>query len=328
MLFTRKLLTFFCMLAGALVTSPALAESAADFPTRPIRLIVPYPAGGGFDTVARKLGEGLRERLGATIVVENKPGANTLIATQAVVRAPADGYTLLMNAPAGIVQAPWLQKEMPYDPIKDLDPLYLVAQVPTALIVPSSLGVNNFTDFKTYVKANQGKLAYASLGNGSTLHIFGSMLNDRLGAQATHVPYKGDAPAMADLVPGRVQFMFNNPVSAINFAQQDKVRILAISGASRLDAIKDIPTLGELGMPEFDITGWYALFMPAGTPRPVAEKLAKAVDEVVHSPLLAEYFKSAGIVAGDVGLDAFAKQVGQEYRQWGDLIKKNDIRIE
>ncbi|ASC65501.1 tripartite tricarboxylate transporter substrate binding protein [Achromobacter denitrificans] len=308
--------------AGA---APAAAADA--YPSKPIRLIVPYPAGGGFDTVARRLADGLRERLATPVIVENKPGGNTIIATDTVVRAQPDGYTLLMNAPAGIVQGPWLQK-LPYDPIQALQPLYMVAQVPTALIVPTSLGVSTFDQFKAYAGAHKGEMAYASLGSGSTFHIFGAMLNERLGAQATHVPYKGDAPAMSDLVPGRVQFMFNNPVSAINFAKQDKVRILAISGATRLPAIKDIPTLGELGMPEFNITGWYGLFAPAGTPRPVADKLADAVKAVMQTPALREYLETVGVVGGDSGVDAFTRQVAEEYQAWGELIKKNDIRFE
>lgn len=332
MTLTRNIVLGSCLLAaaltGVLASSPVLAADTADYPSKPIRLFVPYPAGGGFDTVARRLADGLREQLKTPVIVENKPGANTIIGTDAVAKAAPDGYTLLMNAPAGIAQSPWLQKSLPYDPIKDLRPIYMVAQVPTALIVPSTLGVSTFAEFAAYAKANKGTMAYASLGNGSTLHIFGAMLNDRLDAGATHVPYKGDAPAMGDLVPGRIQFMFNNPVSSINFAKQDKVRILAISGAKRLPAIMDVPTLGELGMPEFNITGWYGLFAPAGTPQPILEKIANATNVVMHSPALAEYLESVGVVAGDAGLDAFPAQVAQDYKDWGALIKKNDIRIE
>ncbi|HYG42649.1 MAG TPA: tripartite tricarboxylate transporter substrate binding protein [Bordetella sp.] len=325
--FRHRIACAFWALAAA-AAIPVASTAAETYPSKPIRMVVPYPAGGGFDTITRRMAEGLREQLNTPVVVENKPGGNTIIATDLVVRAQPDGYTLLMNAPAGIVQGPWLQKDLPYDPIKDLQPIYMVAQVPTALIVPASLGVDTFAQFVDYAKRHQGEMAYASLGNGSTFHIFGAMLNDRVGAQATHVPYKGDAPAMGDLVPGRVQFMFNNPITAINFAKQGKVRILAISGAQRLRAVQDIPTLGELGMPQFNITGWYGLFAPAGTPRAVTDKIAQAVKAVMQTPVMQSYLESVGVLASDSGVDAFTRQVNQEYQAWGELIKQNNIHVD
>ena len=314
------------LLATCLLPAPAMA--ADNWPDKPIRLIIPFPAGGGFDTVARRLAEGLREQLKTSVLVDNRPGANTEIATVTAARAQPDGYTFLMNAPAGIVQGPWLNKNLPYDPLKDLLPVYMVAQVPTALIVPATLGVSNFAQFVEYAKNNRGKSAYASLGNGSTFHIFGAMLNSRLNAGATHVPYKGDAPAMNDLVPGRVQFMFNNPVSAIGFARQDKVRILAVSGKDRLKAISDVPTMGELGMPEFNIVGWYGLFAPAGTPRSIADKLADATRRVMNEPAMQTYLESVGVMTADSGVDAFSRQVKEEHKTWGELISKHNIQVD
>jgi len=242
-----------------------------------------------------------------------------------VAKAPADGYTLLFNAPAGIVQAPWLQERLPYDPIKDLLPIYLVAKVPTALIVPASLPVQNFVQFAAYAKANSAKLSYASMGNGSTQHIFGELLSAKLQAQAAHVPYKGDAPAMNDLVPGRVQYMYNNVQTAANFSQQGKVKVLAVTGDTRLPTLPRVPTMGELGMPEFDLVGWFAMFAPGGTPRPIAEKLHAAIGKGIRSAEFSDYLKSVGLQAGDASLDAFDKQIKIEYVRWGRLIREHRI---
>jgi tripartite-type tricarboxylate transporter receptor subunit TctC len=311
-------------LSGCMI---AAACAAQDFPSKPIRLIVPFPAGGAVDTIARKLGNDLGQRLGTTVIVENKPGASTIIGTDFVAKAPADGYTLLLTAPAGIVQGPWLQK-LPYDPLKDLTPVYLVAKVPTALLVPVSLQVNNYKDFVAYSKGNEGKMSYASLGNGSTAHIFGEMLSTKLAAKAVHVPYKGDAPAMVDLVSGRVQYIFNNVLTGINFSKQGRVKILAVTGDERLRVIPDVPTMRELGVSDFDIIGWYSLFAPAGLPRPVAEKIHAAVRESLRTPEFSEYMASVGVAAGNVSLDDFKKQVNIEYVKWGELIKANNIHAD
>jgi tripartite-type tricarboxylate transporter receptor subunit TctC len=313
------------MIAGLCAAQPA--DAAKDYPSRPIKLVVPYPPGGATDTLARKVGEDLRKRLNATVVVENRPGAGTILGTDQVAKAQPDGYAVLLNAPAGIEQLPWLQK-LPYDPIKDLQPLSLAALVPVALIVPSSTPVNNFAEFKEYAKAHRGKMSFASLGNGSTAHIFGETLNGKLGAQAVHSPYKGDAPAMLDLVAGRVNFMFNNVASSINFKNRGSVKILAVTGTKRIPALPDVPTLAELGMDEFDLVGWFAFFLPAGTPKPIAEKLHAALREAYQTKEFSDYLAAAGLGGADISMDQFTKQVIDEHAKWGRLIKANNIKIE
>lgn len=314
---------------ASLFAAPSLfaQSSAADFPSRPIRLVAPFPPGGAVDTLARKLAEELRKRLNATVIVDNKPGGGTIIGSDLVAKAPADGYTLLLNAPAGIVQLPWMQK-VPYDPIKDLQPLSIAAMVPVALIVPASVPVKNYAEFVAYAKAQKGKLTYASLGNGSTAHIFGATLNGKLDADAVHVAYKGDAPAMLDLVAGRVNFMFNNVASSIQHAERGSVRILAVTGSKRIPAIKDVPTLGELGVSDFELVGWFSLFAPGGTPRPVLEKLQAALQDAYRSKDFTDYLAASGLGAGDSTLDGFTKQVADEHAKWGRLIRANNIKIE
>jgi tripartite-type tricarboxylate transporter receptor subunit TctC len=273
------------------------------------------------------VGEDLHKRLNATVVVENRPGAGTIIGTDLVAKAAPDGYTMLLNAPAGIEQLPWLQK-LPYDPIKDLQPLSIAALVPVALIVPNSTPVKNFAEFVEYAKSHRGKMSYASLGNGSTAHIFGETLNGKLGAQAVHSPYKGDAPAMLDLVAGRVDFMFNNVASSISFKDRGSVKILAVTGTQRIPALPDVPTLAELGMNEFDLVGWFSFFMPAGTPKPIAEKMHAALREAYRTKDFADYLVPSGLDPADVSMEQFTKQVKDEYTKWGRLIKANNIKIE
>ena len=320
---------------GALVAGPLIvavcaaqpADPAKDYPSRSIKLVVPYPPGGATDTLARKVGEDLRKRLNAVVVVENRPGAGTILGTDLVAKAAADGYTMLLNAPGGIEQLPWLQK-LPYDPIKDLQPLSLAALVPVALIVPSSTPVKSFAEFLDYAKSHRGKMSYASLGNGSTAHIFGETLNGKLGAQAVHSAYKGDAPAMLDLVAGRVDFMFNNVASSINFQNRGSVKVLAVTGTKRIPALPDVPTFAELGMNEFDLVGWFSFFLPAGTPRPIAEKLHAALREAYKTKEFGDYLAASGLGYADIGMDQFTRQVNDEYTKWGRLIKSNNIKIE
>ena len=318
-------LLFATLVASLCAAQPT--EAAKDYPSRTIKLVVPYPPGGATDTLARKLSEDLRKRLNAVVVVENRPGAGTILGTDMVAKAEPDGYTMLLNAPGGIEQLPWLQK-LPYDPIKDLQPLSLAALVPVALIVPSKTPVKNFAEFVDYAKSHRDKMSFASLGNGSTAHIFGATLNGKLGAQAVHSAYKGDAPAMLDLVAGRVDFMFNNVASSINFQNRGSVKILAVTGSKRIPALPDVPTLAELGMSEFDLVGWFSLFMPAGTPRPIADKMHAALHQAYQTKEFTDYLTASGLGHADLSIDQFTKQVHDEYAKWGRLIKSNNIKIE
>jgi tripartite-type tricarboxylate transporter receptor subunit TctC len=306
----------------------ALPGAAQDYPSKPIRVVVPFPPGGATDLITRRIGERLTQRWGQPVVVENKPGANTIIGTEAVYRADPDGYTLLMTSPAGLVQLPPLYPKLPYDPERDFMALTQIAEVPTALVVPIDVPVKDVKGLAAYLKANPGKTSYGSLGLGSTLHIYGEAFKRQVGADTVHVPYKGDAPAMTDLVAGRVQYLFNNPVSAIGFAKGGKVRILAVTGEQRLPAIAEVPTMAQAGFPGFEVVGWFAFFVHAKTSRPIAEKLHGALSEIIRSPEVSEFLKERGTLPTGIGLDEFARKVAQERRIWAKLIKDNDIRLE
>jgi tripartite-type tricarboxylate transporter receptor subunit TctC len=233
-----------------------------------------------------------------------------------------------MGVTAGIVQVPWLQAKLPYDPMKDLQPVAYVAQLPTALIVPTSLQINSYPELVAYLKSHRGAVSYASVGYGSSHHIFGELLSARLDAQATHVPYKGDGPALADLVPGRIHYMFSSVFEAISFSKQGKVRILAITGNSRLPAIGDVPTMEELGLQGFEMSGFSAVFAPAATPPAIVETLSAAFNDAVHSIPFTQYLESNGIAPGNLNRDEFARQLQKDHASWGKVIRANNIRID
>ena len=320
------MIRLFYFFLALVIAVPVAAQT--DYPSKPIRVVVPFPPGGATDLITRRIGERLTQRWGQPVVVENKPGANTIIGTETVYRAEPDGYTLLMTSPAGLVQLPPLYPKLPYDPERDFLPLTQIAEVPTALVVPVDLPPKDVKGLAAFLKTNPGKTSYGSLGLGSTLHIYGEAFKRQVGADTVHVPYKGDAPAMTDLVAGRVQYLFNNPVSAISFAKGGKVRILAVTGTQRLPAIPDVPTLGQAGFPGFEVVGWFAFFVHAKTPRPVAEKLHAALSEIIRDPEMSAFLKERGTLPTGIGLEEFGRKVAEERRTWAKLIKENGIRLE
>ena len=316
------------LLFAFLVALPAWAQDAASYPSKPIRIVVPFPPGGATDLITRKIGEKLTQKWGQPVVIENKPGANTIIGTEAVGKAEPDGYTILMTAPSGLVQLPPLYPKLPYDPEKDFTPLTQIAEVATALLVPAELPVKSVKDLAEYLRAHPGKTSFASFGLASTQHIYGEAFKRAAKADATHVPYKGDAPAMTDVVAGRVQYMFNNPVSAMTFAKQGRVRILAVTGEQRLPGMAEVPTMAEAGYPGFEVVGWFSFFVHSKTPRAIVEKLNAELSAIIRTPEMSEFLRERGTIPTGIGLDEFARKVATERRVWARLIKDNDIRLE
>ena len=320
----RALALLFALLAAL----PAWAQDAASYPSKPIRIVVPFPPGGATDLITRKIGEKLTQKWGQPVVIENKPGANTIIGTEAVGKAEPDGYTILMTAPSGLVQLPPLYPKLPYDPEKDFTPLTQIAEVATALLVPAELPVKSVKELAEYLRSHPGKTSFASFGLASTQHIYGEAFKRAAKADSTHVPYKGDAPAMTDVVAGRVQYMFNNPVSAMTFAKQGRVRILAVTGEHRLPGMAEVPTMAEAGYPGFEVVGWFSFFVHSKTPRAIVEKLNAELSAIIRTPEMSEFLRERGTIPTGIGLDEFARKVATERRVWARLIKDNDIRLE
>lgn len=322
------------LLAASFVTAlivpnlPAMAQTADTYPGKPIRVVVPFPPGGAIDLFARRIGDKMRETLGQPIIVDNRPGAGTLIGTEHVARSAPDGYTIFLTSPGGLIQAPALYSNLKFDPAKDFKPLTKVADVAVALIVRADLEAKTVSELVDYLRRNPGKTSYASFGSGSTMHIYSEAFKTVTGTDSVHVPYKGDAPSMQGLIGGEVQYLFTNPVSAIIFQKQGRVRILAVTGERRVPALPDTPTMAEAGFKGFEPVGWYAYFAPAGLPEPIAKRLHTTISDILKTPDMQAFLKEQGTIPGSVGLDEFGATLDAERNTWYRMIKDNGIRVE
>jgi len=276
--------------AASLVFSPA---HAGNYPERPIRIINPFPPGTNTDTVARLLAQKLQQNMGQPAVVENKTGAGGAIGATFVARAPADGYTLLLTSSSTHLVAPVLRREVPYDANKDFIPIMTVTVSPHVVVATSSLPVKDFKEFVSYVKANPGT-TFASSGNGTGYHLAGELFAHGVGASMLHIPYRGAAPAMNDLLGGQVQSMFDSPGSVAPNVKTGKIRALAIMGPQRWPNLPDVPTTVELGYPQLQFSTWLGLFAPAGTPPEVIAKITDVLTMELSKPGMREQFQQMG----------------------------------
>ncbi|GAA0843470.1 Bug family tripartite tricarboxylate transporter substrate binding protein [Cupriavidus pauculus] len=317
----RRLLTGVMMAALA----HGVAAHAQEYPAKPVRVVVAFTAGGTTDMLARSVSQQMAQRFKQSFVVDNRPGAGGNIGTEFVVRAPADGYTLLVNSVGPISINQTLYKKLNYDPLTDLVPVVQIADVPNVLVVHPSLPVKNFDEFVAYAKANPGKLNYSSTGVGTSSHLSGFMLTERIGTQATHIPYKG-ADALNDLLSGRVQFMFATIPSVMAHIQAGKLRALAVSSAKRSRSLPDVPTVAEKGFPGFAAGSWFGFFAPKGTPADVIAKLNQAVNDALPSLQAQMIREGADPVGGS------PKQFGDftraEYVKWKAVVKASGATVD
>lgn len=305
-------------LAGAL---PASAQST--YPSKPIRMIVPYSAGGGADNAARILALRLSTTLGAQVLVDNRPGASGIIGAQAVARADADGYTVLYDASTFAVN-PSLRK-MPFDPATDLIPVSLALTVPNILVVPPKAPTADFKAFVARARAEPGKVSFASYGAGSPAHLAGELLNREARIDMLHVPYKGGAPALADVIGGQVDAYFANAGSGLSYVQSGQLKALAVTSRKRMAALPQVPTIAESGFPDFEVLEWNGFFVPKGTPQAVVDLLAKQVQAAVRDPdTRARLVKLGADPVGGTPAE-FATFIGTQTQRWAQLIKANKI---
>ena len=273
------------LLGTALLALPAIANAQTPaYPTKPIRLVVPFPAGGATDILAREVAKHLTETWGQSVVVDNRPGAGGNIGSELVAKSPPDGYTLEMGTVGTHAINASLYSKMPYDHVKDFVPVILVAGVPNVLVVNPSVPVNSVQEFIAYAKANPGKLNFASSGSGTSIHLSGELFKVMAGVQMTHVPYKGSAPALQDLLGGQVQLMFDNLPPSLPQIKAGKLRALAVTSATRAPALPDVPTVAEAGLPGFEASSWFGVLAPAGTPPAIVAKLHGALMTVMKDP--------------------------------------------
>ena len=295
------------------------------YPAKPVRVVVAFTAGGTTDMLARSVSQQLAQRFKQSFVVDNRPGAGGNIGTEYVVRSPADGYTLLVNSVGPISINQTLYKRLNYDPLADLVPVVQIADVPNVLVVPAALPVKNFDEFVAYAKANSGKLNYSSTGVGTSSHLSGFMFSERIGAQATHVPYKG-ADALNDLLSGRVQFMFATIPSVISQIQAGKLHALAVTSAKRSRSLPDLPTVAEKGFPGFEAGSWFGFFAPKGTPAEVVTRVNQAVNDILPSLQAQMVREGADPVGGSP--QQFGDFTRKEYEKWKVVVKASGATVD
>jgi tripartite-type tricarboxylate transporter receptor subunit TctC len=302
-------------------------QGRADYPERAIRLLVPFPPGGAVDLVARLVTTRMADDLGRGFVIENKSGAGGVIATDATAKAAPDGYTLMLTSPNHTINAA-LQPQLPYDTEKDLAPVSVVAEVPELLVSHPRAPFADFAGFVDFARKHPGELNYASAGNGTLPHVTMELLLRRLGLTVTHVPYRGAAPAMTDLLSGQVQLKLDTIATSAPFVAEGKLRVLAYAGRVRSAVMQDVPTVAELGLPGYEGVLWIGLLAPAATPRAIIDKLAAATGRAVRTPDLAARLARDGIEPVGGTPAEFAALIAREIIQWRDVIAAAKIRAE
>jgi tripartite-type tricarboxylate transporter receptor subunit TctC len=314
-------------IAAIAVAAPTGAQTPA-YPTKPIRLVVPFPPGGATDIIARAVAQKLSETWGQSIVVDNRPGAGGNIGTELVAKAAPDGYTLEMGTVGTHAINASLYAKIPFDNVKDFAPIILVAGVPNVLEVNPSLPINSVQELIAYAKANPGKLNFASSGNGTSIHLSGELFKVMTGVQMTHVPYKGSAPALQDLVAGQVQLMFDNLPPSLPQIKSGKLRALAVTSATRAPALPDVPTVAESGLPGFEASSWFGLLAPAGTPPTIIAKINAEVAAWLASPEGKEKLASIGANAAGGSSEDFARHIQAETAKWAKVVKESGAKVD
>ena len=320
------LLAAAALLMGVSSLAQAQTSPAQDYPNRAVTLVVPYPAGGGLDALARVLGQKLAERLGKPVVIENRTGAGTVIGAASVAKAAPDGYTIMLGTSTPFAITATLNKSLPYDPAKDFAPIALVSNAPFLLLVHPSQPVHSVADLIALAKAKPGQLSYGSAGPGSPQNLSFELLKTLTGINVVHVPYRGDGPALTDLVAGHIPTMFGEPTPILPLLKDGKVRALGVSSASRLPIAPDVPTIAEAGVPGFDLTSWQMIVAPAGTPQEIVDKLHVEVKKVLELPeVKAEFARTARITVDYPSVDDLQRFMRSEIVRLGKVVEHAGI---
>ncbi|OEZ27618.1 Bug family tripartite tricarboxylate transporter substrate binding protein [Variovorax boronicumulans] len=320
--------TLLATLASGAAVSAAPFAHAQDYPAQLIKWVVPYPAGGGTDVIARVLAEAMRQTLGQQIVVDNRPGASTNIGADLVAKSKPDGYTVLSADNAVLAFNEHLFSKLPFNPEKDFTYIGAIGKFPLALVVHPDFPAKTFKEFLAYVKANPGKVNYASPGNGSPHHLAMEMFKARTGTFITHIPYRGAAPAMADVMGGQVPCMFLDLASGLPIMQGNKVRVLAIGSGARSKRLPDVPTLAEVGVPNTEVFAFQGILGPAGLPAAVVNKLNADLNKAFSTPAVQKRFDDFGMEAMPGTPAQFAALSRAESKRWGPIIKQAGIKLD
>ncbi len=303
---------------------------AQTYPTKSIRMVVPFPAGGGTDVLARVIGEKMSAGLGQPVVIDNKPGAAGIIGTDMVAKAAPDGYTITLSLSNALLTNQFLYEKLPYDPQRDLTLVYQVAMGPLVLVVHPSVPVKTAPELLKYVSANKGKLAYGSYGVGAYPHLAGAHMSLTQQAEMNHVAYKGEAPMMQDLIGGQIQMAYASALVAKPQIDAGKIKAIGVSGERRMSILPDVPTLAEQGLKDeaYRVTGWLAIAAPAGTPKPIVQRLADEVRKATQQPDVQTRVAAMGFELKDSSPEAFAEAYKKERPVWERLIKQSGAKVE
>ena len=310
--------------AGLSVAPAALGQT---YPTKPVRVVVPYPPGGVGDTTMRAIAQQLSESLGQPFVIDNKPGASQMIGADAVAKAAPDGYTLFLGSVTSLAINVSSQKKMPYDPVKDFAPVSMLYFSPMYLVVNPAVPAQSVKELVALAKAQPGKLSFASIGQGGSIHLAGEMFKSMAGVDITHIPYKGSAPALTDIIGGQVSLMFDAGVSALPQVRAGKLRALAITTAKRVDSTPELPTVAEAGgLPNYEATLWFGLVAPAATPRDIVNRLSQELAKILRQPALQARFANLGVEFSASSPEEFATYIRAETLKWGKVFR--DAKVE
>ena len=315
-------------IAGLALTLAVALPALAEFPERPIKIIVPYPPGGTSDLLARAVAPRLGERLKQTVVIENRAGAGGVIGSAVVAKSPADGYTLLLGTIATHGILPVLQKPAPYDAVKDFAPVTLVASTPNVLVANPSAPVRNLAELLALARAKPGSVNFGSTSLGGSPHMSGELLKTMAQVDIVHVPYKGGGPMLIDLMGGQIPFGFDNLPSSMNHIRSGKVRALAVTTAKRWPGAPEIPTMAEAGVPGYEATAWFGLLAPANTPKPIVELLQQHVAAILRQPEVEKLLLEQGAEAVGNTPDEFAKLIAAELQKWAKVVATTGVKLE
>jgi tripartite-type tricarboxylate transporter receptor subunit TctC len=312
----------------ALVFGLSAAASAQSWPTKPVHVLVPAPAGSSLDIIARTLGDKLKDRWKQPVLVDNKPGAGGMLGMDVVAKAPPDGHTLGIGFNGPVAFGPYMYKKMPYDPAKDLLPVILTTSQPNVLAVQAGNPANSLPEFVEWAKKQGGKLSYGSVGNGSSSHLTMELFKSVTGIEAVHVPYSGSPPAGTSLAAGETQMLFTVAPALLPLIQGKRIKLIAATSAQRTESMKDLPTVAESGYPGFEALAWNGLFTAAGTPAEVVDRINADVNAVMKDPAVRELLVKQGLITGGGTPAEFKAFIDSEGRKWGAIIKKVGITIE
>jgi len=312
------------LLAWLWIGGAALAQ---DYPSRPVKLVLPQPAGGAVDLIARTLGERLAEQMKQPVIVENMPGANGSLAGAAVARAAPDGYTLMMAVDSNLVVNPSLYNNLNYEPVRDFAPISVIAKLHMVLVANPKVEANNVRELIAYAKANPNKLNYAGIGIGSAMHMGMELFKFMTKTEINHVSYRGTAPAITDVVGGVVEVMFTGPPSAKSMSEGGKLKLLAVASPGRMALLPDVPTVAESGVPGYEMGSWFGLLAPAKTPAAIVDRLSREVSRAVNDPRFADKMKAQGLQVVGSTPDAMQAAMRADTRKWAELIQASGIKI-